>query len=91
MFPNGKFFTPSKLNECIRSLLTPLLGPAANNFSSHSFRAGIPAALADNPELAGQAAIMGWGRWSSDAYKTYTRLKYNQRKETFSKISNLFF
>jgi hypothetical protein len=70
----------------LRNLLKPLFGEEAMYFSSHSFRAAIPAALANHPKIASNEDIMGWGRWDSKAYEKYTRLKQNKRKETFESI-----
>jgi hypothetical protein len=91
MFSDNSLLTPSNLNETIKSLLLPVLGIKANNYSSHSFRSAIPSALADNPILASQNDIMGWGRWGSSAYTNYTKLQLNQRHHTFKKICSLFF
>jgi hypothetical protein len=30
--------------------------------------------------------VKGWGRWSSDAYQRYTRLKVDQKRSIFEKI-----
>jgi hypothetical protein len=90
MFDNGKLLTPNGFNRTLRSLLEIPLGKDAYLFSSHSFRAAIPAALADHPIIASREEIMGWGRWGSDAYLNYTRLKRNKRKETFRIICSIF-
>jgi hypothetical protein len=89
-FNSGVLLTPKAFNETLRDLLFQFLGNEAKDFSSHSFRAAIPAALAEAPMLASKDSVMGWGRWDSDAYMKYTRLKSNQRKETFSVICSLF-
>jgi hypothetical protein len=72
------------------SLLERHIGNSAKNFSGHSFRAAIPSALASSPSLASDSDIMLWGRWSSESYKAYVRLKHNARKEIFNKIVSLF-
>jgi hypothetical protein len=90
MFKNGKLLTPSIFNRTLRELLKSELGHESEYFSSHSFRAAIPAMLAEHPNVASQEAIMGWGRWDSKAYEKYTRLKLNKRKETFNTICTLF-
>jgi hypothetical protein len=86
MFKNGILLTQSKFNKTLRELLSPVLGNDALFFSSHSFRAAIPAALANHPKVASREEIMGWGRWDSKAFEKYTRLKQNKRKETFESI-----
>jgi hypothetical protein len=90
MFKNGKLLTPSNFNKTLRELLKLELGNESDYFSSHSFRAAIPAMLAEHPNVASQETIMGWGRWDSKAYEKYTRLKLNKRKETFNTICALF-
>jgi hypothetical protein len=86
IFENGKLLTPSLFNKTLRLLLEPLLGNDAKQLSSHSFRAAIPAALANHPKTASKEEVMGWGRWDSKAFEAYTRLKENRRKETFESI-----
>jgi hypothetical protein len=34
--------------------------------------------------------IMIWGRWSSDPYKSYTRLKHEAKLAIFKKIVKIF-
>jgi hypothetical protein len=58
----------------LRKLLRKVFGDVVANLSGHSFRAGIPAALCNNPEIASEEDVMCWGRWSSDADKLYTKL-----------------
>jgi len=63
------------------------IGAAGGCILGHSFRAGIPASLANNPDIANNEMVMGWGRWKSSAYNCCTRLKLNQKRNTFSKIT----
>ncbi len=51
-FSSGKLLTVRKLNEVLELLFRPHLGSQAAHIQSHSFRAAIPAAMADNPALA---------------------------------------
>ena len=88
-FKTGSFLTRRTVNSLIPQLLHKHLGPAASELSGHSFRAGIPAALACHPDVASSSDIMGWGRWKSDAYLSYTRLKHEQKRSTFQKIANI--
>jgi hypothetical protein len=64
------------------------LGQHAGRIQGHSFRAAIPSALANNPDLAGEDDIKSWGRGSSDSFRLYTRLKHNQKRVIFSKITS---
>ena len=88
-FDTGLNLTLRKLNSSIRELLEPTLGPDSRLFTGHSFRAAIPAVLAKHPELSSSDEIMGWGRWKSSAYLSYTRLKEDQRRKIFGKITNI--
>jgi hypothetical protein len=58
-----------------------------NAITCHSFRAGIPRCLSSFPDLATNDDIKGWGRWQSDCYERYTRMKLPQCMKIFSKIS----
>jgi hypothetical protein len=86
MFKNGKLLTRKQFNKSLRNLLEPIFDKEAQFFSSHSFRAAIPAALSNHPMIASKEEVMGWGRWDSKAFEKYTRLKRNKRKETFENI-----
>ena len=86
-FDNGSLLTKAKFNDVIQLLLKPHIDKNCTNFTGHSFRAGIPTALAKLPSLAKSSEIMGWGRWSSQAYKLYTRLHHDRKKAIFAKIS----
>jgi hypothetical protein len=89
-FANGKNLNPKVFTSTVVSLLERHIGGAAKNFSGHSFRAAILSALANSPNLASDSDIMLWGRWSSESYKAYVRLKHNARKEIFNKIVSLY-
>jgi hypothetical protein len=78
-FSSGKLLSPATFNRILKNLLFTVLSLEENVFSSHSFRAAIPAALAENPLLASREDLANWGRWDSTAYLKYTRLKYSQR------------
>ena len=85
-FCSGVLLTPSILNSSLRELLQPAIGSSANQISGHSFRAALPSALANRPDLASDDDIKNWGRWSSASFKIYTRLKPLQKRIIFSKI-----
>ncbi len=85
-FSSGKNLTQKEFNSTISSLLRPHLGDSCTFISGHSFRAAIPAVLAKFPKLSSSEEIMGWGRWKSEDYLSYTRLKVYQRRKIFSKI-----
>ena len=85
-FSNGTCLTIFQFTTELKNLLSDVFGPAIANLSGHSFRAGIPAALCNRPDIASEDDVMCWGRWSSEAYKLYTRLKLSARKTIFDKI-----
>jgi hypothetical protein len=89
-FANGVNLSPKVFTSTVVSLLERHIGGAAKNFSGHSFRAAIPSALANSPNLASDSDIMLWGRWSNESYKAYVRLKHNARKEIFNKIVSMY-
>jgi hypothetical protein len=89
-FANRKNLNPKLFTSTVVSLLEHHIGGAAKNFSGHSFRAAIPSALANSPNLASDSDIMLWGRWSNESYKAYVWLKHNARKEIFNKIVSLY-
>ncbi len=85
-YKNGLCLTTSDFTKDLKKLLANKIGPAVANLSGHSFRAGIPAALCNHPEIATLDDVMLWGRWSSDSYKAYTKLKRTARKTIFDKM-----
>jgi hypothetical protein len=88
-FKNGKLLTPLTLNKIVRDLLRPIIGNAADLISGHSFRAGVASAMANDPEAANDRDIKSWGRWTSESYLLYTRLKLKQKKALFNKIRSV--
>ena len=89
-FESGKLLTAEKLIGCIRDLLRPHIGDEVAGIQGHSFRAGLPAAMADCPEIANNDDVKSWGRWNSDSFLLYTRLKFNMRKAIFDKIMSMY-
>jgi hypothetical protein len=89
MFDSGKLLTAKCVNASLEGLLKPHLGDQATLIQGHSFRAAIPAAMANNPDLAAEEEIKSWGRWNSDSFKLYTRLKHNRRKVIFDRITSI--
>jgi hypothetical protein len=85
-YANGDCLTVSDFTADLKKLLKVVIGPAVANLSGHSFRAGIPAALSNHPEIASEEDVLCWGRWNSEAYKAYTKLKMSARKTIFQKI-----
>ena len=86
-FQNGKNLTMRQFNSTLKFLLSDICVAGESSITCHSFRAGIPSTLSLFPDLATQDLIKGWGRWASDCYQRYTRLKLPQKMNIFSKIS----
>ncbi len=89
-FDNGQFLTPDTVSKAIQKFLEIHIGSEAKHFTGHSFRAGIPAALANSTELISDEDIKKWGRWSSNSFEAYTRLKLSARRSIFDKITAAF-
>jgi hypothetical protein len=85
-FASGKQLTREGLNNALRILLSPLFDFSKGSISCHSFRAALPSAMAANPAKLPEEDIKNWGRWSSNAYQTYTCLKHDQKKSLYNKI-----
>ena len=85
-YPSGKFLTTTALNSAFKTLLSDVCDFTQDTISCHSLRAGIPSALTRFPDLLSSDDVKGWGRWSSEAYQRYTRLKVDQKREIFMKI-----
>ncbi len=88
-FKSSKLLTLNTFNKIVRSLLRRRIGPTANQLACHSFRGGIPSALASFPEIVNDSNVMGWERWFSSAYLLYTRLKLNQKLKIYAKITSV--
>jgi len=89
IFNNGKPLTKNVFNKTISELLRNEVKNSNGSIKGHSFRAGIPSLLAKYPNLSKANLIKGWGRWSSEAYQLYTRLKQNQKCEMFKIICEI--
>jgi uncharacterized protein (DUF1800 family) len=46
-------------------------------------------AMANDPAATNDRDIKQWGRWSSDSYLLYTRLKLKQKETLFKKITDV--
>jgi hypothetical protein len=88
-FASGKFLTVQGLNSILRNLLQGVVDPSRDSITCHSFRAAVPSALTRHPTLASSDDVKGWGRWSSEAYQRYTRLKTDQKRSIFNKIMSV--
>ena len=85
-YESGKLLTTAGLNSVFSSLFADICDFKRDTISCHSLRAGIPSALAKFPDLLSSDDVKGWGRWCSEAYSRYTRLKVDQKREIFMRI-----
>jgi hypothetical protein len=86
-FGSGTNLTMTHFNNVLSELLSDMCQPGISKITCHSFRAGIPSTISLFPELATSDLIKGWGRWASDCYSRYTRLKLPQKHNIFQQIS----
>jgi hypothetical protein len=85
---NGNFLTRDMINGILHKLLYPVLKEKAAHITGHSFRAAVPSILASRPDLASQNDLQMWGRWNTESFLLYTRLKVNQKRIIYKKIIN---
>jgi hypothetical protein len=85
-FQDKSFLSCDKINTFLRSLLHPVIGEESGHITGHSFRAALPSALANCPDIANESDVKLWGRWSSSSYKLYTRLTPRKKRVIFGKI-----
>ncbi len=83
-FANGTHLTRVRLNQLIRTLVTQC-GVPPSRFSSHSFRIGAAstAATVGIPDWRIQAL----GRWSSDCYLRYIRLRLTEADSMATRLA----
>ena len=89
MFSNGKNVTQKMINKILPDLLREIMNENANEYTGHCLRPGLPSALASNPEIANDRDIQKWGRWNSASFLLYTRLKLDQKRILFEKVTNV--
>ena len=68
---DGGGYTCKMFNDDIRTLLKSTFDYRDQRILSHSFRAGVPTVLARNG--FSKEVIKAQGRWSSSAYRAYTK------------------
>jgi hypothetical protein len=81
-FASGKHLTVKHFNQVLKDLLAHIYRPGEDQIIVHSFRAGLPSL----PNVFTEHDIQQQGRWRSDCYRLYLRLKRNNRRELFEKI-----
>ena len=88
--PSGKYLTTAGFNAILRVLMADICDFKRDTISGHSFRAAVPSALSRFPDLMSSDDVKGWGRWNSECYQRYTRLKVEQKMAIFQKIMMIF-
>jgi hypothetical protein len=83
----GKQLTREGLNAALKTLVSPIFNFKEGSISCHSFRAALSSALAAPPSEISAKDIKNWGRWKREAYRGYTCLKHQQKKELYEKIT----
>lgn len=81
---DSKPMTKSRFAKIMRGLLALSLGDIAKKFSCHSFRAGIPSLLANRGFSDDEIKTVG--RWSSRAWKCYSKLPRVTRMRMAKKV-----
>ena len=85
-FKGGKNLTKNKLNEFLGNILFDFVDEN-NRITGHSFRAGIPSAIASYPDKSKISDILEWGRWEGkNSYKTYAKQDRAKKRVLFKKI-----
>jgi hypothetical protein len=85
-FSTGRLLTPAGFNSALKVLLADICDYRRDSITGHSFRAGIPSAVARCPDLMSSDDVKNWGRWSSNTYERYQRLKSDEKMAIFAKI-----
>ena len=85
-FSSGRGLTKTCMNEKLKYLLGDF-EDENHKISGHSFRAGIPSALASFPDKNRITDILDWGRWEqTETYKKYTKMDRDRKRKLFDKI-----
>ena len=85
-FKSGKGLTTKKFNEIIKKLLYDFEDDF-HKISGHSFRAGIPTALANHPHKSEIADIMEWGGWEGkESFRTYAKQDRGKKRAIFNRV-----
>ena len=86
-YNSGKALTAKDFTSDLKLLLTPIFGPVIQFLSGHSFRAGIPAALSNCPDLASDYDI----RFGVDGALKLTKHTLNLNKQPGKTFLTKFF
>ena len=83
---NGDLVTQYFMNRLLERLLRPYFPDTMGKWTCHSFRAGVAAYMASNPDTFNEEETKEAGGWDSDAVDRYTRLNGEARLKCMEKF-----
>ena len=86
---NGSCWSRADFNKTLESVVGKLGQKGEGEVTGHSFRGGIASVLATEATPEAETALKEWGRWRSNAFKSYTQFHIRTRKEIFNKVTKL--
>lgn len=89
MFRSGRLLTKNKLNSILEQFLGDLFDEKRFKITCHSLRTAIPTLVDVIENCEKNCEIKEWGRWSSDAFRVYTKNVRAKRKLIFEKIADV--
>jgi len=84
MFPDKKALSKMYMNRMLDHFLSKYCSEKNQLVTCKSFRSAMPSLLEIN--LANDAQIKLWGRWSSDSFNRYTKFTREKKKLIFAKL-----
>jgi hypothetical protein len=87
-FPSGKNLTLKKLNMVLRELLGDIYKEGTDSITCHSLRSAIPTALHKTEQSTALTDAKDWGRWKSEAHKSYTKHHKRHRQNIFNRVTD---
>jgi hypothetical protein len=87
-FPSGKNLTLKKLNMVLREMLGDIFKEGTDSITCHSLRTAIPTALHKTMQSTALTDTKDWGRWKSDAHKSYTKHHKRHRQNLFNRVTD---
>ena len=88
---NGTVMTMAQMNALLKATLLPLFPDQPGFWSCHSFRAGLASTMANHPTVFSEEEIKVVGRWNSDAFKAYCRLRGISQEQAYTKMAALMY
>ena len=88
VFSSGKYVYTQLIRNLMAKLSASLPVPGGH-FGGHSFRAGLPTAMASRPDLFSNREVKMTGKWSSDAADRYMRMNNVESATSLAKLHSL--